>query len=517
MPPPRFRPRPGPLRAAPAPPKKPCPRRLRAAKTPPPAAPQKALPAAAKGRQNTAPSAAPPAPLAAESALDSDDDFYTPGSPALAQSRAFLLQESVARARVRVAREKAQAAGHNATKTLRHRRGIAARAAAFALHGSYTMAGNLRQLSRVRYSRSGTAVACSLWAGHLHLLHKDSSGFYRETHRLAPGHHAQMATVAWSPGHERLLVLGGAEGCINVWHAPGAADTTALLPAASTKHAHGARVAQTAFHPGGTLYASASHDHTWKLWDVARPARELVEQEGHAGEVHLVAFHPDGGLAATGGLDAHALLWDLRSGRRIAAFEGHAQGVYSMDFSPNGRHLATASGDHLVRLWDLRRPGAELFVIPAHTRLVSDVRFVGSAAGFGAAPASGGSEWADPEPVDPERADPERVDPERADPERVDPERALSSPLPPQHRGLAEPVTDDNDAHPETLPVAGTCLVTSSYDNTVKVWSADNWVHIKTLHGHTDRVLSCDIRSDGAEILSCGWDRTMRAWGLGDA
>jgi U4/U6 small nuclear ribonucleoprotein PRP4 len=51
------------------------------------------------------------------------------------------------------------------------------------------------------------------------------------------------------------------------------------------------------------MQATASFDMTWRLWD-AETGACLLEQEGHSRSVYAVAFHPDGSLAASAGLDA---------------------------------------------------------------------------------------------------------------------------------------------------------------------------------------------------------------------
>ena len=52
-----------------------------------------------------------------------------------------------------------------------------------------------------------------------------------------------------------------------------------------------------------SLQATASFDMTWRLWDVEK-GMCLSEQEGHSRPVYTVAFHPDGSLAASAGLDS---------------------------------------------------------------------------------------------------------------------------------------------------------------------------------------------------------------------
>lgn len=54
--------------------------------------------------------------------------------------------------------------------------------------------------------------------------------------------------------------------------------------------------------------------------------------------------------------------------------EGHLKSIYGIDFSPNGYHIATASEDNTCKIWDLRKRNP-LYTIPAHTNLISDVKF----------------------------------------------------------------------------------------------------------------------------------------------
>lgn len=389
---------------------------------------------------------------------EEDEEFYTPGLETLVAARRDILETSVERARVRAQKQAATASTYNFAQVLRHRRSINAQLKQFELNGSYTVKGNTRALSGVRVNKSDHLIACASWDGHISIFNRTADSIH-QTGRLKPGYHSEKATLAWSPHDSDAFVSGGAEGTLNIWKV---GDAEALKPVHQTVRAHGARIARTEFHPTGKYVATTSFDHTWKLWDMERPQTELLEQEGHAKEVFACSFHPDGSLLATGGLDAVGRVWDLRSGRSIAVLEGHIKGIHSMDWSPNGYHLASASADCSVKIWDMRkRDAGELFSIPAHTKIVSDVRFLGSA----------------------------------------------------EASALAVPVTDENEENPTVLDVSGTYLATSSYDGTVKVWSADNWINIRTLSGHTDKVMSVDIGKDGAYIVSCGWDRTIRLWG----
>lgn len=388
---------------------------------------------------------------------EDDEEFYTPGSTELLDARKLILKSSVTRATQRIEQQTESAKTYNSAQTLRHRHAISEYVDLLQLDASYTLKGNTRALSTGRFNKDGSRVACASWDGSFYIMRKESSMFVQES-RLYAGFHAEKTVVDWSPLEINILVSGGGEGNVNIWNVD---SGEVLKPLETVKNAHSGRIATIAFHPSGNYYATTSYDQTWKFWDIQRPEIELLEQEGHSKEVHAAAFHPDGSLLATGGLDSIGRVWDLRSGRSIAILSKHAKGIYSMDWSPNGYHLASASGDNSIQIWDLRKMhDHDLFTIPAHTKLVSSVRFL----------------------------------------------QATNSHV------ITRPVSDEHEENERLLDVSGTLLVSSSFDGTVKVWSADNFVCLKTLKGHNDKVMSCDVSSDGSMIISTGWDRTLKTW-----
>lgn len=66
---------------------------------------------------------------------------------------------------------------------------------------------------------------------------------------------------------------------------------------------HVDRVARIAFHPSGSYLASASFDHSWRLWDV-EVGKSLLIQEGHSRAVYAVDCQDDGALVASGQVSA---------------------------------------------------------------------------------------------------------------------------------------------------------------------------------------------------------------------
>ena len=56
----------------------------------------------------------------------------------------------------------------------------------------------------------------------------------------------------------------------------------------------------------------------------------------------------------------------------------------------------------------------------------------------------------------------------------------------------------------------GSNLVTTSFDNTTRVWCTRDWSHLHTLTGHTHRVRSCAFAPDGRTLVTTSEDATAR-------
>ena len=128
-----------------------------------------------------------------------------------------------------------------------------------------------------------------------------------------------------------------------------------------TFQGHADEVNAIKWDPSGRLLASCSDDRTAKVWSM-QSDRCMHDFKDHEREIYTIKWSPTGQstanpnlplLLASASFDHTVKLWDVEQGKCIHSLQKHTEPVYSVAFSPNGRFVATGSFDRNLHVWSV--------------------------------------------------------------------------------------------------------------------------------------------------------------------
>lgn len=278
------------------------------------------------------------------------------------------------------------------------------------------------------------------------------------------------------------------------------------------------------FSPDGTRLATASRDHSVKIWD-APSGQEILSLTDHSRVVNDVAFSPNGRLLASGGNDGLVIIWDVATGQRQRVLGGSGTPILSVAFSADSSLLVTASNDGSVRIWSVAE-SKSIFHTFVHTGNVNEVAFNATGSQFATVGDDGRILLWDPRLGTVAVALPRQIDAE-GQPIRLT--GAAFSPdgtflLVGDEAGNAQVWDVFNGRLRFTLSghassvegVAyssdGTLLATASSDRTAKVWDADTGQTLYALSGHQGGVTAVAFNESSNNLATASQDTTARLW-----
>ncbi|MBE7385408.1 MAG: WD40 repeat domain-containing protein [Leptolyngbya sp. SIO1E4] len=292
--------------------------------------------------------------------------------------------------------------------------------------------------------------------------------FWVQEKNQLQGHRDFIQRVAFSSNNE-VIATASYDHTIKLWQPNGNQITTL--------NGHSAPILDISFSSDDQRIASASEDHTVIIWDLQGNALQTLE--GHQDWVNSVNFSPDGSKLVSASDDMTIKIWDS-TGNLLNTILAHNQPVLAVAYSPDNTMLATASLDGTAKLWDAR--GNLLKILEGHKDILLDLEFSPDSEILATASKDGTIKlWN-------RKGEPNRTlfDPEDS---RSDPEGFLDI----------------------TFSPDGKIITAASSDNTIKVWNLEENL-ISRLQAHSSRINSVDFSPDGKTLASASNDLTAKLW-----
>jgi cytochrome c len=107
---------------------------------------------------------------------------------------------------------------------------------------------------------------------------------------------------------------------------------------------------------------TAGADAHIAIWTKGKPDPDTV-LDGHKGPIAGLAVSGDGQLLASASWDHSVRLWPLGGGAP-RVLEGHAQNVNGVAFAPDGRDLVSAGYDATLRIWRVSDGSVSVYTLP---------------------------------------------------------------------------------------------------------------------------------------------------------
>ena len=157
------------------------------------------------------------------------------------------------------------------------------------------------------------------------------------------GHEDVVFSLAFSPDGTQLA-SASFDHSVRLWDV----KTHATL---KEYHHHSDFVYAVAFSPDGKRLVSASKDRTVQLFE-KDTAKSVFTFGGMNEDVMAVAFHPDGKSVISSGFEAGIYWWNTQTGEKIKTQGGHGIATHEVAFSKDGKRAVSAGADRTVRTWD---------------------------------------------------------------------------------------------------------------------------------------------------------------------
>jgi WD40 repeat protein len=190
-------------------------------------------------------------------------------------------------------------------------------------------------------------------------------GLYGRSKLELRGHTDQVYAIALNPLDNGLLASASADHTVRLWDISWSGNYERFTRDLKTEQETPGYAEDVDYNPQGTLLAiplSLAKDTNSAFPSYALPGEVLLIDPqtgllsgkpltGHKSGVFTVDFNSTGSELVSAGLDKTVIVWDVETRTPLSTLE-HDSPVYSADFSPNDRWIASGTQTGTVVLWD---------------------------------------------------------------------------------------------------------------------------------------------------------------------
>lgn len=238
---------------------------------------------------------------------------------------------------------------------------------------------------------------------------------------------------------------------------------------------------------------TGSYDSTIKIWDIQtqKCVRTLV---GHTKGIRSLIF--DNQKLISCGLDTTIKVWNYHTGQCISTYRGHEDAVVSVDF--HDKTIVSGSADATVKVWHV--DSRTCYTLRGHNDWVNCVKIhPQSNTVFSASDDTTIKMW--------DLETHQCIKTFEGETGHVGQVQCV---IPINYKDSI--IGDHDEIHETEITNYPTHLISSSLDNTIKIWDVKTGKCIRTQFGHIEGVWS--ISADNFRIVSGAHDRLIKVWDL---
>jgi ribosome assembly protein 4 len=331
------------------------------------------------------------------------------------------------------------------------------------------------------------------------------------------GHGEPILCAQFSPSSSSRLCTGSGDNTARIWDC----DTGTPL---FTLTGHTSWVLCVAYSPDDTMIASGSNDRTVRLWD-AKTGKPLSNaMKGHTSFIRSLAWEPyhlqqpGRPRLASSSKDATVRIWDTTNKHAEIILSGHKASVSCVKWGGTG-WIYTSSQDKTIKIWDSTK-GVLLHTLQAHAHWVNHLALstdlilrTGYFDHTGQVPSTSEEKVTKAKDRFRKAATINNKLVERLVSASDDNVLYLWDPFgSTATKPVARMLGHQKQVNHVTFSPDGQYVASSSFDNSVKLWSARDGKFILTCRGHVAPVYQATFSPDSRLLVSASKDTTLKCW-----